>query len=265
MSFRKVDKDASVTLSQGETKDSNLYWDVKESQETGSYTMRVETDDDIKEFPVDVIPSSGISRWTFDTADISGSTAVDSWGSNDGTISGATTGVAGELNEAYSFDGTDDYVSIPNIGLSSASSFSLSAWVNLDGTGSNQTLMGRYDGSDDILSIYWDGSGWECRIGHVGGSEQQFKGGSANAGSWTHIAVTFDSSGPTTTIYQDGSSVASSSNSLADFADSTTGPHIGRRSDGSGLLGGDIDDPRIYDKALSSSEVSNLYNNGSIS
>ena len=52
-----------------------------------------------------------VSYWKFD--ETSGTTASDSVGSNDGTVSGATW-VSGKINNGLSFDGNNDYVEVPD-------------------------------------------------------------------------------------------------------------------------------------------------------
>jgi len=64
--------------------------------------------DDIK---VTSTSSSLVSHWKFDEG--TGSTASDSWGSNDGTITDATW-VNGLLGGALDFDGSGDYVNVGN-------------------------------------------------------------------------------------------------------------------------------------------------------
>jgi len=210
------------------------------------------------------IPDSGVTRLTFDDADTSGSTATDIWGSNDGTINGATTGVTGQYAEAYSFDGTDDYVSLPDLGLNSGSSFSFSLWVNLDTATVQQRFVGRYDGSDDLLEFGINSNNnFFAFLGHVGGAQIKPEGSGLSTGSLTMATLTYDASGPAATIYVNDTQDASDTTSFTDFG-STGGPDIGRRSDGFGYTDGVIDDFRLYDKALTSTEVSNLYSTGDI-
>lgn len=223
-----------------------------------------------------VVPTNGVSRWTFDDLDTSGGQALDVWGSNDGTIDGATTGVSGASQtyntaEAYSFDGSNDRVELPDLGLSSGSSFSVALWVNIDtlpsSTGNSQTPFGRFDGADDIINVTAASSDdWQFRLGHVGGNtlEARTTSGSSVEASWQHIVVVFDASGPSAEIYKDGSSIGTDSGTVDNFA-TTNGPWIGARSDSAEWVPGDIDDVRVYNKVLSSTEVSNLSNNGIIS
>ena len=83
--------------------------------------------DDIK---VTSTSSSLVSHWKFDEG--TGSTAFDSWGSNDGTITGASW-VNGLIEGALDFDGSGDYVNVGNddsleIDITN-SNVTISAWV----------------------------------------------------------------------------------------------------------------------------------------
>lgn len=49
------------------------------------------------EASLSIRPGSGVSRWTFDNEDTDGSTAIDTWSNNNGSIEGdgVTTGATG--------------------------------------------------------------------------------------------------------------------------------------------------------------------------
>src|SRR6056297_1560628 len=55
---------------------------------------------------------------------------IDSHGTNDGTNNGATRGVTGKINNAFDFDGTNDYVDTNKDFTTGDYSFSI--WVNPD-------------------------------------------------------------------------------------------------------------------------------------
>jgi hypothetical protein len=84
-----------------------------------------------------------------------------------------------------------------------------------------------------------------------------------NDNVYHHVVVTYD--GSTVTLYVDGSADgnASSSGTIQQGGEF----RVARRDGGEASrkqLDGIIDDPRIYDKGLSPTEVSDLYNTGSI-
>ena len=73
--------------------------------------------------------------WQFD--DGSGSTAVDAEGNNDGTLTNmdpATDWVDGLFDKALDFDGGGEYVSLPDNAVTTTE-FTISAWANISGQG----------------------------------------------------------------------------------------------------------------------------------
>lgn len=205
------------------------------------------------------IPDSGVSYYTFDDSDTSGSTTVDSWGDYDGTINGATTGVSGEYSQAYSFDGTDDDVQVGS--TQAFSDFSWSAWFKLDSLTDSAIISSgsNTDAFSGPTLEYQASSG--LRLGHFSatGSTDVESGVDPTTGVWNHVVATHSTSNAD--LYLNGSSVGSETQST------TTGTlviEIAQRSNDSYYFNGDLDEIKIYDKVLTSNEVSDLYNNRSI-
>jgi hypothetical protein len=59
-----------------------------------------------------VYPDGMVSYWKFD--EDSGTIATDSVGTNDGTLVNGPVWTSGQVDGALSFDGVDDYVSVPD-------------------------------------------------------------------------------------------------------------------------------------------------------
>lgn len=209
-------------------------------------------------------PSSGVARYTFDDADTSGSTAVDVWNGNDATINGATTGVSGAnqtytTNEAYDFDGVDDNV---NSSVADISTCTVAAWANLDtaDTENREVFSTRNSASGLALRYSASSNGaWDFYTANDG-SFTTVVGSQASTGTWIHLTGVADDNN-SITLYENGSEVATAAIGSRDLGLTY---RVGERAEGGNLFDGQIDDPRLYDKALSSTEVSNLYNNGSI-
>src|SRR3990167_5402647 len=80
-----------------------------------------------------------VSHYKLD--ETSGTTATDSAGTNTGTINGATP-TTGKINNALSFDGTNDYVNAGNpASLTDINVKTISAWIKLNSYG--ETSYGR--------------------------------------------------------------------------------------------------------------------------
>jgi len=219
----------------------------------GEFTEEVTVDGDIV-FQGSAIPDSGVSRLTFDDADTEGGTALDVWGNNDGTINGATTGVSGiagyDSGQAYSFGG-DDYVSLP--AYPNFSAFSVSIWVNGDGG----TAVGLTENNN--IEIRENNNTWAFRMNN----STYIDGPGGNFNSDTHLVATWD--GSTREWFVNASSQGTLSTTTN--GQKAEGTAIGRRSDVGGFeafLTGVADDFRVYDGRLTATEVSNLYNTGSI-
>jgi len=213
---------------------------------------------------LNVIPDSGVFRWTFDTADISGSTLSDSWNSNDLTLNGVTTGVSGAnqtytTNEAGGLDGTDDDATAGTGVVDTTTAFSAAFWYRPEAESTFHRVINTND-NDNGFTFLYDVQGlsrWEFRledadVGH------RFAVGSISLNTWYHIVFTFD--GSNAVAYKDASQTdGGTASSGGDPLELRVG------SDGlGGYFDGQVDDVRWYDKALTSTEVSNLYNNGDI-
>jgi len=209
-------------------------------------------------------PPSGVAYYTFNNADTSGATAIDVWGSNNGTISGATTGVTGANDtyntaEAYNFDGLNDFVDtgfIPN-----TNSFSFSCFFKPESGSGTQYLIGNPSVSGDLN--HTAGFGVRFVDGNVNvlsgsGNFNGFNGSSLALNTYHHVVVTH---GTNWNIYIDGTIDATSS-IVYDVTDVEA--YIGASDNYGDNFDGSIDDVRYYDKELTSTEVSDLYNTGSI-
>lgn len=190
---------------------------------------------------------------------------------NTGTVTGATQGVTGILGAtAYSFDGTDDYVDTgANQGITGE--ITVAAWCKF-GT------LPTSGGFDGVLSAGYDGTntGWELRIngsalsyssavevGSYDGSHHKagFNQSDIATGTWYHIVGVWDSS--TWYIYRDGTDatgdrVNPGTGAVSSSADRYFGAHDDNGSPGY-YTDVDIANVRVYDHALTPSEVQYLY------
>lgn len=184
---------------------------------------------------------------------------------NHGSVSGATQGVAGRGGlTAYSFKGSNSYVSIPNFGIYDGSqSFAWTAWVNvsfdstyqniISATSENNTDL-RVSDSNDLEFHFRDGGGTDNIITYTGLTE-----------GWHHVVVTWDPSG-NAVVYVDGSNVTSTTTSSSIASDSGNSG-IGAVNYGSGwsnYFNGEICDTRVYNRAISPEEVSTFYEWGTL-
>jgi RHS repeat-associated protein len=71
-------------------------------------------------------PTGLVSRWLAD------GTALDAVGSNAGTLRNGATFGAGILNQAFHFDGVDDFLEVPDAGSLNPAALTMSFWLKLD-------------------------------------------------------------------------------------------------------------------------------------
>jgi hypothetical protein len=207
-------------------------------------------------------PTIGLSGyWNFD--ENSGSVAHDGSGNGYyGVIAGAGW-VSGKINSALSFDGATNYVVAPNIPFGSA--LSISAWVNpavLTQTSfariaETQYAAGLYLGTDSTGTKYkFIVNGGRGSTGSCNGASFGCAQGGAVTSGWHLVTGTFD--GTMGILYVDNAVVAS--DTFLAPASASLPLYIGRYylSNGYGWSGA-IDEVRLYDRALTGSDVSSIY------
>lgn len=181
----------------------------------------------------------------------------DAVGTNHGTVNGAvlTTNRFGHTSSAYSFNGTSSRIDFSASPLSQVANWTLSAWVRASTFA--QEGMAIHVGSDNGVTGNGFGFGlngssaWLGLFSNVGyfGSGQSL----ANTSQWHHV-VMLRTNG-TVKFFMNG--VQGATVTVANIflpTDLTFGGQNGSRP-----FNGAIDEVRIYDRALSSNEVWQLY------
>jgi type II secretory pathway pseudopilin PulG len=200
-----------------------------------------------------------VGHWKLD--ETSGFTAADSSGfGRNGTLTNINEWATGLIGGALAFDGTDDYVTIPDGAYLHIENLSISFWVKTSQTGSsgewykNPLILEK-----DTPGLGNDGFGTGLnnqKLEFVIGDSVLTSNGSVSDGVWHHIALTKDSS-KNTAIYIDGS-FDKSGVATYNFTN-TVALHIGKPLQGA-YFNGVIDDVRIYDCVLEPNEIAQLAN-----
>jgi hypothetical protein len=194
-----------------------------------------------------------IAYWSFDEG--SGTTAADSSGNNNtGTLYGGPQWVAGMIGGALGFDGTDDYVGTGKILLSNVSAFTLAGWVSAGNPGSSR--VGLF-GQNDCVEFGFDGG--NIGIWTPGGGSAVTEWTFADL-TWHHVAVVGD--GTSLKIYLDGQQAAVGGATVSTIYGTST---YQMRMGGGGVwdasgnwFSGQIDEVRVYSRALSRPEIGSL-------
>jgi lysophospholipase L1-like esterase len=171
---------------------------------------------------------------------------------------GATAGHDG--HGAYVFDGNDDLGGGEH--FPAGSSYTKTAWVYRTGSGNN--------GGNNIISgdvdpgghAFWapDMFGNMLSAGHNGTWNSVQDAVALSLNTWHFVAVTWDDATDLMTLYKNGVEVDQATVS-ANVTDATVS--IGSFGYSNGWMWqGTIDDPRIYDRALSAGQIAALYNAG---
>jgi glucose/arabinose dehydrogenase len=190
--------------------------------------------------------------------ELSGTSVTDSSGTgNNGTILGAARTVAGRFNGALSFDGVNDWVTIPDSpSLDLTGELTLEAWVRptVAASGAWRTVLLKEQPGNLAYALY--GNSDNARpSGYVftGGSEQGLRGTAAlAANTWTHLATTYG--GGQLRLYVNGTQVASRA-LTGQIPTSADALRIGGNSVWPEWFQGQIDEVRVYNRALSAAQV----------
>lgn len=206
-----------------------------------------------------------IAHWKLD------GDANDSAGSNDGTLVNGPVWTTGQINGALDFDGVDDYVDCGSsfASITGSASKTITAWaksyVASYGTYGGRVLALYRDGgvSGFAISAEGDPATWKGRYRKTGDLIESIDSGiSVNVAQWTHVA--FVQKGSDVNLYINGSIGSSISNAVAPSISSPPNASVGAYADffsgpPTHFFNGSIDDVRIYNRALSTGEIRQLY------
>ena len=199
-------------------------------------------------------------------------TAADSSGNgNNGTTQGSPTWTSsGKIGNALTFNGSNQYISVPYASsLNISGSWSVSSWVKLastPGSGNVAKIIGRDDSSAnanyyiaaDNNALCTSGLAWKVGFDDSGGTGHDVcYYTTITTGTWYFIAGTWD--GTTLTLYVNGVSAATGTPGAVPTTNNGGDLELGNEFSNTFYLNGTIDDARVYNRALSASEVWDLY------
>ena len=175
---------------------------------------------------------------------------------------GPTTGVPSPIGESYSFDGSDDYITTnaENI-VSGQPELTLSAWVYTKSVPSGYPgiIVAQPNSSGNQIGIFQHNGNFYYELGTSGDVTNRINPGeTVTTDTWTHVVLTWN--GNKLKEYIDGSSTGKTDSTPSDPSDDMSNLNIGRWSGGPDYFDGDISDVRVYNRALSRSEITQLYN-----
>ena len=211
------------------------------------------------------VPSQNLTAWY----SFSGNSA-DSSGNNNHMINNGATLSSDRFsnsNSAYSFDGVNDYMGItsPAFQIGETSSFTVSFWVNKANTtfgmpywhGLTQTQGGA---GKFVHFMQASATGNNMHWGtNKQGSAWVWAQSTYTVGVWEHWAGVYDNKNMK--LYKNGVQVATNSYSYTGATTATMPFYIGSNViNTNSFFSGKIDDFGIWQRALSATEITTLYN-----
>lgn len=209
------------------------------------------------------VPSNGLVGWwpfNGNASDVSGN-------GNNGTVNGATLSNDrfGNVNNAYSFNGTNNYISVSNSPFTNVP-FTISAWVKLNSQVQSH-IIGLGESGTTNHKLYFTSSYMNTGkpgIGISGTCDITSTSNIVQNNVWTHLVVCVNSySVSGVTFYINGIAFTNNTTAGAVFpfplnnTGFTFGKHTG--STPSEFLNGNLDDIGIWNRVLTQQEITALY------
>ncbi|MCX8027655.1 MAG: SBBP repeat-containing protein, partial [Thermodesulfovibrionales bacterium] len=213
-------------------------------------------------------PTGMISWWKAED------NANDSVGTNHGTLQNGATYATGKVGKAFSFNGINQYVQVPDsASLDVTTQFTLDAWIFSKGDAGGWTdkaIISKIGGSGG-------NNGYQLGLSPVGGNWTAYcsfnasgetwpantvVGGIVTNNTWHHIACTYDNN--KLKVYVNGVVVGTSNIGSKSVVNSSSTLRISGDDNNHAYFWGYIDEAEIYNRALTESEIEAIYLAGSI-
>ena len=207
----------------------------------------------------------------------------DAVSTNHGTLMNGCTFATGKIGQAFTFDGVNDYVALPDNSLNFTGNFSYSFWIKSTNTSSFTAIISNIENARSPFGFshgYW----YRLNSGKIqasyrdGNNSTEFlttSVGSVSNGSWNHVVITFNKTNSTTgvKIYINGNI---DTTGIPPNTGGTALP-IGYSSPMKACIGAlyfngaqsnflpngtSIDALSAWNKELTASEITELYNSG---
>ncbi len=218
--------------------------------------------------PACVPASSNLAGWWQGDGD-----ASDSTGLNAGAIQGGVTFAAGKVGQAFQFNGTNGLVSIPaspSLNIGTNAGLTIEGWIKPANLSAIEPLV-EWNNGGSLGPVFrtseptaFGGGGPGSLYANIidtngTGHAMTTAGNLLSTTSFNHVALTYDRTNGTGTIYLNGTAVASQN--LGVFIPRTSyGVILGGEPSTSSYFGGLMDEMSVYNVALSSNQVQALCN-----
>ncbi|MBN2843575.1 MAG: hypothetical protein JXM68_10815, partial [Sedimentisphaerales bacterium] len=245
--------------------DTTYYWRIDEYVSSSVIAKGT-----VWSFSTALLSDGGLlAYYNMDNGYFSGSTLVDASKSPllSGTMYGPTKGAAGKVGQALSFDGTNDYVKLPDGFSDLTGGLSFSVWAYPTSTGNwarfidlgngaaNNNIVFARNGTSNALSF---------EVFNGGSSGGQISISNAiTLNQWQMFTVTLNAAGYAQ-IYRNGVRIGKGTTIVPPVVNRTSN-YIGRSNWSDAYYRGSMDEFGIWDRQLTGSEVGALYARGAAS
>jgi hypothetical protein len=215
-------------------------------------------------------PAGLVGWWTGD------GNASDIVGSNNGTLQGGTTAtVAGMVNQAFNFDGTNGYVVIPDAAALRPTNLTIEAWVRFSGLDSlasggsppgdqyivfkQNTQSGNFEGFDLGKTRLTGGDGFSFLVASATGAYVEVDSATRiSTNVWYHVAAVRGSN--FIQLYVNGHLETNASVSFPqNYGNFPLYFGTSGQSSWDHKFKGSLDEVSLYNRALSSNEIAAIY------
>lgn len=205
-----------------------------------------------------------VAYWPFN--DTTGAIAHEQMHGVDGTLQNSPQWTIGKLGGALDFTGTTTHVTVPHANFPDlGNTFTVNFWTKPNGTG-NQEILG-FDNALVLGGIEVTAPSSNNNSVMLGTRSVIVAQTNSNVlipGQWNHVVITKNGSAAgASKIYINGVLQTLTTNAAYTFHNPVTTKYFGVRTSALDRhLAGQLDDLCLFDRELSSAEVSSLYNNG---
>ena len=250
------------------------YWSRALTQQEVTNLYNSETTAQVPSY----VPTDGlVGYWPFD-----GNANDASGNGNNGVVNGPllTSDRFGNNNSAFSFTvnssagwgSAQDRITVTNPTIPNDNSFAMSGWVNLESKPSPynnraQTLMGRWDINGTIIfrnQINYTGQIFTT-LADDGLNESVYSSGNVSYGNWEHVVITYD--GSVLKHYKNGQLTGQETLNININTDSSnlTFGEVHMENGHWLLFSGKMDDLGYWSRALTQTEITDLYDSDFLS
>jgi uncharacterized delta-60 repeat protein len=189
--------------------------------------------------------------------------------------SGTGTYAPGKVQEAFSFNGTNQDVFLGNPTNLQVSSITIDAWIYPTSVPPASELLGIVTkwtqglNNGDNFGFWTQNNGTADTMSLLGlvvdtaGELHGVSGGSIPINAFSHVAITYNAATGSTVLYVNGIQILSNPGSANPMATKNSMIYIGSEAEGAGrFFQGVIDEVEIFNAAIPAAEIAAIYNAG---